>query len=138
MIQLNSIKKSWYIYTNCKNFQSIPHFATLWSYPANPRCFSPANQWQSNNSKDDKWNISNSYCIYRNYLSKTCFSLTNGFRWKHYTSYIIARLCKLRSQIWLLSSRKVHITFISFLGEWLFTWQASMLFKNMKSEFFTS
>ena len=38
---------------------------------------------------------------------------------------------------WHLLSRKVHITFISFLGEWLFTRQPPMLFKNMKSEFFT-
>ena len=35
-----------------------------------------------------------------------------------------------------LSVPKVRTTYISFFGEWLFSWQASILFKNMKSDIF--
>ena len=138
MIQLNSIKKK-LIYIPIVKISKVFHILRLYEViqPILVVFLQPINDNLTIQKMISGTSVTRTV-FDLNHLSQTCFSLTNGFRWKHYTSYIIARLCKLRSQLWLLSSRKVHITFISFLGEWLFTWQASMMFKNMKSEFFTS
>ena len=52
--------------------------------------------------------------------------------------YVVTLNYMSKRQLCPSISPKVRTTFISIYGEWLFRWQALILFKNRKSEFFTS